>query len=67
MYLFAIPIDLPKRALRRRSVALEARTIMRYWFNNQRLFEPIGNIPPAEFEKEYYTDVHSQPVVAGLT
>lgn len=21
------------------------------WFNNRRLLEPIGNIPPAEFEK----------------
>lgn len=25
------------------------------WFNNRRLLEPIGNIPPAEFEKAYYT------------
>lgn len=24
------------------------------WFNNRRLLEPIGNIPPAEFEKAYY-------------
>ena len=24
------------------------------WFNNRRLLEPIGNIPPAEFEMEYY-------------
>ena len=24
------------------------------WFNNRRLLEPIGNIPPAEREKEYY-------------
>jgi hypothetical protein len=23
------------------------------WFNNRRLLEPIGNIPPAEFEKHY--------------
>ncbi len=23
------------------------------WFNNQRLFEPIGNVPPAEFETMY--------------
>lgn len=21
------------------------------WFNNRRLLEPIGNIPPAEYEK----------------
>ena len=24
------------------------------WFNTRRLLEPIGNIPPAEFEKAYY-------------
>jgi transposase InsO family protein len=27
------------------------------WFNNRRIFEPIGNIPPAEFEKMYYDDL----------
>jgi putative transposase len=25
------------------------------WFNNQRLLEPIGDIPPAEAEERYYT------------
>ena len=24
------------------------------WFNNRRLFEPIGNVPPREKEIEYY-------------
>ena len=24
------------------------------WFNNRRLLEPIGYVPPAEFEKRYY-------------
>ena len=24
------------------------------WFSNRRLLEPIGNIPPAEFEMAYY-------------
>ena len=24
------------------------------WYNNRRLFEPIGNIPPAEYEEMYY-------------
>ena len=24
------------------------------WFNNRRLLEPIGNVPPAEKEDEYY-------------
>ena len=23
------------------------------WFNNRRLLEPIGNVPPAEFEMQY--------------
>jgi len=27
------------------------------WFNNRRLLEPIGNIPPAEYEKMYYESV----------
>jgi transposase InsO family protein len=24
------------------------------WFNRRRLLEPIGNIPPAEAEQNYY-------------
>ena len=28
------------------------------WFNNKRLLEPIGNVPPAEFEKAYYAGSH---------
>ena len=24
------------------------------WFNNRRLLEPIGNIPPAEAEERHY-------------
>jgi putative transposase len=24
------------------------------WFNNRRLLEPIGNMPPAEAEARYY-------------
>src|SRR5581483_11162597 len=24
------------------------------WFNHRRLFEPIGHVPPAEFEAAYY-------------
>ena len=26
------------------------------WFNNRRLLEPIGNIPPAEAEARYYSE-----------
>ena len=31
-----------------------------WWFNNQRLLEPIGYLPPAEFEKNYYLRQESQ-------
>ncbi len=27
------------------------------WFNNRRLLEPIGNIPPAEAEACFYADL----------
>jgi putative transposase len=27
------------------------------WFNNRRIFEPIGNIPPAEAEQNYYAAI----------
>ena len=30
------------------------------WFNHRRLLEPIGNIPPAEFEEEYYRQATSR-------
>ena len=36
------------------------------WFNNRRLLEPIGNVPPAEFEKVYYTQQERLAVSAGL-
>jgi putative transposase len=35
------------------------------WFNNRRLLEPIGNIPPAEAEERYYAMLE-QPAMAGL-
>lgn len=34
------------------------------WFNNQRLLEPIGNIPLAEAEKRYYAIPDEQKLVA---
>ena len=34
------------------------------WFNNDRLFEPIGNIPPAEFEATYYQSQEAPQVTA---
>ena len=34
------------------------------WFNNRRLLEPIGNIPPAEFEMAYYRQLEESANVA---
>jgi putative transposase len=34
------------------------------WFNNRRLLEPIGNIPPAEAEERYYAHVDGQAIAA---
>jgi transposase InsO family protein len=34
------------------------------WFNNKRLLEPIGNVPPAEAEKRYYAMLDETPVAA---
>jgi hypothetical protein len=31
------------------------------WFNNRRLLEPIGNIPPAEAEERYYAMTSNPP------
>jgi len=34
------------------------------WFNNRRLLEPIGDIPPAEFEQAYYDQLEGQAKAA---
>lgn len=34
------------------------------WFNNRRLLEPIGNIPPAEAEARYYALINDRPMAA---
>jgi putative transposase len=34
------------------------------WFNNRRLLEPIGNIPPAEAEERYYAMLN-EPALAA--
>lgn len=34
------------------------------WFNNRRLLEPIGNIPPAEAEAAYYATLEAMPIAA---
>ena len=32
------------------------------WFNHQRLLEPLGYLPPAEFEDNYYRQLEQQTV-----
>lgn len=34
------------------------------WFNNRRLLEPIGDVPPAEFEQAYYRCREDQALAA---
>ncbi len=37
------------------------------WFNNRRLLEPLGYIPPVEFEELYYQRQQAPAEMAGLT
>jgi transposase InsO family protein len=34
------------------------------WFNNRRLFKPIGNIPPVEYESLHYQQQEPRAMVA---
>jgi putative transposase len=34
------------------------------WFNNKRLLQPIGSVPPSEAEKRYYAILDETPVAA---
>ena len=34
------------------------------WFNNRRLLEPIGHIPPAEAEANYYVALKENTIAA---
>lgn len=34
------------------------------WFNNRRLLEPIGNIPPAAAEASFYAALETEPIAA---
>ena len=34
------------------------------WFNNRRLLEPIGNIPPAEAEANFYAVLETEVMAA---
>ena len=35
-----------------------------HWFNNRRLLEPIGNIPPVEFENAFFLQFNESAMVA---
>jgi len=37
------------------------------WFNNRHLLEPIGNIPPAEAEAQFYAALETDAMAAQLT
>ena len=37
------------------------------WFNNRRLLQAIGYIPPAEFEESYYRSQQAPAAIAGVT
>ena len=34
------------------------------WFNNRRLLEPTGDVPPAEYETMYYRQLEESAMVA---
>ncbi len=34
------------------------------WFNSRRLLEPIGNIPPAEAEANFYAALETEDIAA---
>ena len=34
------------------------------WFNNRRLLEPTGNIPPAEAEEAFHANLNTLDMVA---
>jgi transposase InsO family protein len=54
-----------RRGPRRSFEAVEFATLTWVdWFNNRRLLEPIGNIPPAEGEERYYAMLNDQKLAA---
>ena len=45
--------------------AVEFATLNRVdWFNHRRILEPIGNIPLAEAEENYYAELDKLPMAA---
>jgi len=35
------------------------------WFNNRRLLQPIGNVPPAEAEAAYYAAIEPSAIACS--
>ena len=55
-----------RRALWKTKESLELATLEWVsWFNHRRLLEPIGYIPPAEAEENYYRQLTSQAAVSA--
>ena len=51
-----------RRGLWRNIEAVEFATLTWVdWFNNHRLFEPIGHLPPAEHGPNYYQQIKGPP------
>ena len=38
-----------------------------WWFNHHRLLEPLGYLPPVEFEEAFYSCQETQDLLAALT
>ena len=58
---------LPRTLLHALDVAVEFATLEWVdWFNNGRLLEPIGYLPPADFEAAYYQRQNTPAMEAGL-
>ena len=35
-----------------------------HWYNHRRLFEPLGYVPPAQFEAHYYHQLQGSAMAA---
>jgi putative transposase len=56
---------IPRRGPWRSFEAVEFATLEWVdWFNNRRLLEPIGNVPPAEAEARYYEQMRTLALAA---
>ncbi|MBA4157008.1 MAG: hypothetical protein H0X65_05980 [Gemmatimonadetes bacterium] len=38
-----------------------------WWFNHHRLLEPLGYVPPVEYEEAFYRGQETQSIVPALT